>query len=95
MSAAASRVDFAGAENLKHIMLKRDYRKEVGIDSGRKDVPRSVAILVLAVLAIVVSFSAKHLLDEGARRHAATAPAPEATVSAAEAVPAAAPAKAD
>lgn len=79
-------------------MLKRDYRKEVGIDSGRKNVPRPVAILVLAVAAIVVSFSAKHLLDEGARRHAAKTPAADtsahAAAASAEAVPAAAP-KAD
>jgi hypothetical protein len=43
-------------------MISRDYTKEVGIASQKKTFPRPVAYLVLAVVAVGVSFGVAGVL---------------------------------
>jgi hypothetical protein len=49
-------------------MVNRDYRKEVGIASSKKSVPKVVAIIVLAAVAVVITFSVTRVLAE-AKKH--------------------------
>ncbi len=51
-------------------MVKRDYRKEVGLASSKKTVPKAVAIIVLAAVAVVISYSVTHVIGESAKHHA-------------------------
>lgn len=67
-------------------MTSRDYTKEVGLPSQKKTVPRFVAYLVLAVVAVGVSFGVAGVVRQTKENHAnekaATAPtttAPAAT----------------
>ena len=75
-------------------MISRDYTKEVGIPSQKKMLPRPVAYVVLAVVAIGISFGVAGVLTETKGHHAAekaasgpVAPAP-VTAPAADSAPA-------
>ena len=76
-------------------MISRDYTKEVGIPSQKKTLPRTVAYVVLAAVAVGVSFGVAGVLTETKEHHAAekaaASPAPAAATAAP--TPAAAPAK--
>ena len=76
-------------------MTSRDYTKEVGIPSHKKTLPRTVAFVVLAAVAVGVSFGVAGVLKEtkehDAAEKAAASPAPTAATAAP--IPAAAPAK--
>ena len=50
-------------------MVHRDYRKEVGVASSKKTVPKFVAIIVLAAVAVVVTFSVTRVLAEADKHH--------------------------
>lgn len=65
-------------------MVNRDYRTELGLVSPKKTVPRPVAIVVLVLVAVVLSFSAIQVIKAAKHRHASQAPV---TAPAAEAVP--------
>lgn len=52
-------------------MAHRDYRKEVGIASAKKDVPRPVAIIVLVLVGVVIAFSAIRISAASHKHHAA------------------------
>lgn len=56
-------------------MVNRDYRKEVGVATGRKNVPKAVAIVILAAVAAVVVFSITRVVDATRKHHAKHAPA--------------------
>ena len=78
-------------------MISRDYTKEVGIPSHKKTLSRPLAFVLLALVAVGVSYGVAGVLSE-AKEHeakekpaAATAPATAAAPVAADA--AAAPAK--
>ena len=73
--------------------MPRDYTSEVGIPSTKKTFPRPVAILILLVVAVGVSFGIKGVLSEAkehkaaenaqnAQANASTAPTPAQTPSA-------------
>lgn len=66
------------ALNLRY-MVNKDYRIELGLVSPKKTVPRPVAILVLIVVAVALSWTAVTIWGEAKKRHApavaATAPA--------------------
>ena len=63
-------------------MTSRDYTKEVGILSHKKTLPRTVAYVVLAAVAVGVSFGVAGVLAEAKEHHAAekatAAPTPAA-----------------
>ena len=76
-------------------MISRDYTKEVGLPSQKKTLPRPIAYVVLAVLAVGVSFGVAGVISESKEKHAAekaasAPPAATAPVPAANAAPAAA-----
>jgi hypothetical protein len=75
-------------------MISRDYTKEVGIPSQKKTLPRPVAYIVLAAVAVGASFGVAGVLAATKEHHAsekaAASPAPAAATAAA---PDAAPAK--
>jgi hypothetical protein len=77
-------------------MISRDYTKEVGIPSQKKTMPRILAFVLLAVVAVGLSFGVAGVVtaskEHDAAEKAAAAPAPAATTPATPA-PAAAPAK--
>ena len=52
-------------------MISRDYTKEVGIPSHKKTLPRPVAFVVLAIVAVGVSFGVAGVLAEAKEQHAA------------------------
>ncbi len=56
-------------------MVKRDYRTEVGAYVTQKNVPKPVAIAVMAAVLGVVTFSAAHIAGEAKKRHQAKQPA--------------------
>jgi hypothetical protein len=56
-------------------MVSRDYTQEVGLPSGEKRVPKSVAVIVLLVLAIGSWFTVKTFV--ATTPHAKAAPAAE------------------
>jgi hypothetical protein len=65
-------------------MISRDYTKEVGIPSQKKNLPRPVAYAVLAVVAVGISFGVAGVVEK-ARAHeaaekAAATPASTAVV---------------
>ncbi len=51
-------------------MVNKDYRKELDLVSPKKTVPRPVAIIVLIVAAVALSFGAVQLIREAGKRHA-------------------------
>ena len=51
--------------------MSRDYTSEVGIHSTKKTFPRPVAILILIVVAVGVSFGIKGVLSEAKEHKAA------------------------
>ena len=61
-------------------MTSRDYTKEVGIPSQKKTLPRPVAYVVLAILAVGVSFGVAGIVAKSKEHHAAekaaSSPAP-------------------
>ena len=71
-------------------MISRDYTKEVGIPSDKKTMPRPVAFVILAIVAVRVSFGVKEVVAKSREHHAAeaAAKAPPPT-AAAPAIPAA------
>ena len=75
-------------------MTSRDYTKEVGIPSQKKTLPRPVAYIILAAVAVVASFGVAGVLAATKEHHAsekaAASPAPAAATAP---TPAAAPAK--
>lgn len=58
-------------------MVNKDYRKEVGVASSEKTVPKAVAIIVLVLVAGVVVFSASRVV-EAMKKHEAKHSAPAA-----------------
>jgi hypothetical protein len=76
-------------------MPSRDYTKEVGLPSQNKTLPRPVAIVILAAVAVGVSFGVAGMINASKEHNAekaASSPAPAATApAAAPAAPAAAP----
>lgn len=50
-------------------MAHRDYRKEVGLPSPKKTVPRPVAIVVMALVAVVVTFGVVRVVDASEKHH--------------------------
>jgi hypothetical protein len=61
-------------------MISRDYTKEVGIPPVKKTLPRPVAFVVLAAVAVGVSFGVAGVITESkehsAAEKAAAGPAP-------------------
>ena len=55
-------------------MTSRDYTKEVGIPSHKKTMSRPVAYVVLAAVAVGVSFGVAGVLAEAREHHAAEKP---------------------
>jgi hypothetical protein len=51
-------------------MISRDYTKEVGVQSHKKNMPRPLAYAVLAVVAVGVSFGVAGVVEKS-RAHAA------------------------
>jgi hypothetical protein len=72
-------------------MISRDYTKEVGIPSVKKTLPRPVAFVVLAAVAVGVSFGVAAVLTEAkeheAAEKAAASPAQAAPVAPVTATP--------
>jgi hypothetical protein len=70
-------------------MISRDYTKEVGIPSHKKTLPRPVAYVVLAIVAVGISFGVAGVLTTAKEHHAteksAAKPAPAMSSSAAAA----------
>jgi hypothetical protein len=60
-------------------MISRDYTKEVGIPSHKKTVPRPVAYVVLAIVAVGVSFGIGGVLAKTKEQHAAEKTASSST----------------
>lgn len=56
-------------------MVHKDYRKEVGVASGNKTVPKAVSLAVFALVAVAVSFSVLEVLKEAKRIHGEDKPA--------------------
>ena len=52
-------------------MAYKDYRKEIGVKVTTKRVPKAVAIVVLAAVAIVATFSISQVVEAGKKRHEA------------------------
>ena len=52
-------------------MISRDYTKEVGIPSQKKTMPRPIAFVVLAVVAVGISFGVAGVLAESKEHSAA------------------------
>jgi anti-sigma factor RsiW len=52
-------------------MISRDYTKEVGIPSQKKTIPRSVAFVVLAIVAVGVSFGVAGVVTKAKEHNAA------------------------
>ena len=75
--------------------ISRDYTQEVGLPSTKKTMPRALAVVVLAIVAVGISFGVVSVVRHGKERHAAeqaaAAPAASATATPAPA-PAPAPA---
>ena len=67
-------------------MISRDYTKEVGVSSQKKTLPRPVAIILLLLVGVGVSFGVAEVVQKSREHHAAEKAAPTAA-------PAAAPAK--
>lgn len=73
-------------------MISRDYTEEIGIPSHKKMLPRPVAFVVLAVVAVGISFGVAGVLAK-AKEHelaekAAQSPGSTPAASTAEAAPA-------
>lgn len=68
--------------------VSRDYKKELGIPDHKKKLPRPIAIVVLAIVAVGVSFGVVGVISETKEFHAA-----EKAKTPAPAKPAAEPAK--
>lgn len=62
-------------------MVNRDYRKEVGVASSKKTVPKALAIVVLVAVAGVVTWSATQVV-EASKKHHAKSSAPASTAPA-------------
>jgi len=64
-------------------MISRDYTKEVGIPSQKRTLPRPVAFIVLAAVAVGVSFGVAGVITKSKEHHAAekaaASPMPAAT----------------
>lgn len=79
-------------------MTNRDYTKEVGIANPKKTMPRPLAFIILAIVAVGVSFGVAGVVAESREHHAAekaanktataTAPAAETPAATAPAAPA-------
>jgi hypothetical protein len=52
-------------------MISRDYTKEVGISSQKKTLPRPVAYVVLAIVAVGISFGVAGVVAESKEHSAA------------------------
>jgi len=80
------RVNHSSTQN----MISRDYTKEVGIPSQKKTLPRPIAFVVLAIVAVGISFgvagvvaeSKEHGAEKSATRAAAKTPAAPTTPAA-------------
>ena len=72
-------------------MISRDYTKEVGIPSQKKTMPRPIAYVVLAAVAVGISFGVAGVVAESKEHGAAekAAKTPSASTAAAAEVPAA------
>lgn len=85
-------------------MISRDYTQEVGVRSQKRTMPRPVAFVVLAVVAVGMSFGVANVVHASKRHNAAekaantpgqvapaesTIPAPAAPAAASAAEPAA------
>ena len=68
-------------------MISRDYTKEVGIPSVKKTLPRPIAFVVLAAVAVGVSFGVAGVLTEAKEHHAAEKAAASPTPAATSAAP--------
>jgi hypothetical protein len=64
-------------------MISRDYTKEVGIPTQKKTVPRALAFVVLAFVAVGISFGVAAVINASkahdAEEKAAANPPPAAT----------------
>jgi hypothetical protein len=70
-------------------MISRDYTKEVGIPSHKKTLPRPIAFIVLALVAVGVSYGVAGVLSEAKEHEAKEKPAAAAPAApTAEAAPA-------
>lgn len=52
-------------------MISRDYTKELGIPSHKKNMPRPLAYALLAVVAVGVSFGVAGVVEKSKAHHAA------------------------
>jgi hypothetical protein len=52
-------------------MISRDYTKEVGIPSQKKTMPRPIAFVVLAIVAVGISFGIAGVVAESKEHGAA------------------------
>ncbi len=52
-------------------MTHRDYTKELGLPSTRKTIPRPLAYVILAVIAVGVFFGVADILRNASKYHAA------------------------
>lgn len=66
-------------------MVHRDYRKEVGVVSNNRNVPKPVAIIVLVAVIAVVGFSVSRVIDEAKKHEKQHAAKPAAAAPAAAA----------
>ena len=64
-------------------MISRDYTKEVGIPSQKKTLPRPVAYVVLAIVAVGISFGVAGVVAKSKEHKAASTPAPAVAPAAA------------
>jgi hypothetical protein len=55
--------------------ISRDYTKEVGIPSHKKTMPRPLAFVILALVAVGISFGVAGVLRRAKEHHAAEKPA--------------------
>lgn len=68
-------------------MISRDYTKEVGLSSDKKTMPRPVAYVVLAVVAVGISFGVAGVVAKAKEHHAAEKAVSSSAAAAVSAAP--------